>query len=215
MEDVPHPSPAARSTAAPAAHAWLTPRSGARMSVFGVALVILALPLPWFSPQQQGFEVVLWLTLGGRSGGGWIGVGTVIAALISNVSVLRQPGLPKPTWGPMVFQLVTLSLMVVLPGFWEATGAGPAIVIAPGYTLALAGVLVILLGSLVRTIIALRVPRQEPSSSRPRFRAVGTMSAGRHSQRGGDLQVTLPRGVQAAGCSEEPSPSSTVCRVGD
>lgn len=159
MKDLSHLSPAARSAAAPATHAWLTSRSGAQVSVFGVAMVLLALPMPWFSPQQHGFEVVLWLTLGGRSGGGWIGVGTVIAALISNVRALRQPGLPKPTWGPMVFQFVTLSLLVVLPGFWEATVAGPAFVIAPGYMLALAGVFVILLGSVVRTVTALRALR--------------------------------------------------------
>ena len=61
MEDVAHPPPAARSAAAPAARAWLTPRSGARVSVLGVGLVILALPFPWFPSQPNGLEVVLWL----------------------------------------------------------------------------------------------------------------------------------------------------------
>ena len=179
MEDVSHPPPAARSAAAPTARAWLTPRSGARVSVLGVALVLLALPMLWFPPQQHGFEVVLWLTLGGRSGGGWIGVGTVIAALLSNVSALRQPGLPRPTWVLIGFLLVTLYLMGVLPGFWEAAGAGPDFVIAPGYWVALAGVIVLLLGGLVQTSTVLRAPRQRPSSLRPHSRAVGTMSAGR------------------------------------
>jgi hypothetical protein len=183
MKDVPHPSPAARSAAVTTARAWLTPRSGARVSVLGVSLVCLSLPLPWFAPRQPGWEVVLWLTLGGRSGGGWIGVGTVIAALISNVRALRQPGPPKPTWGTIGFLLVTLYLMEVLPGFWAAAGAGPALVIASGYPLALAGFLAILLGSLVRTSIVLGALRQEPSSLRPRSRAFGAMSAGRHSQR--------------------------------
>src|SRR5262245_48558985 len=137
MENVAHPPPAARAEALPSARAWLTPRSGALVSVLGVALVSLSLPLLWFPPEQSGWEVVLTLTLGGRSGGGWIGVGTVIAALLSNVSALRQPGLPRPTWGTIAFLLVTLYLMGALPGFWAAAVAGPAFVIAPGYWVAL------------------------------------------------------------------------------
>jgi hypothetical protein len=192
MKEVSHPPPSACSDAAPAARAWLTPRSGARVSVLGVALVSLSLPLSWFSPQQPGWEVVLWLTLGGRSGGGWIGVGTVIAALISNVIALQHPEPPRPTWGHIGFLLVTLYLMGVLPGFWKVAVAEHDFVIAPGYWVALAGVVVIWLGSLVRASTVLRAPRQEPSS-RLHSRAGGAMSAGRGSLRGGGRHGAGPR----------------------
>ena len=207
MRDISHPPPAARSAAAPAARAWLTPRSGELVSVLGGALVCLSLPLPWF-PLQHGWEVVLTLTLGERSGWGWIGVGTVIATLSSQVSAFRQPGHPKPIWVYTGLLLVTLYCMGVLPGFWVAAVAGPALVIAPGYWVALVGVVVLWLGSLVRDLTALRPQPQEPASSRPRSRAVGAMSAGRLSQRGGEQQGAQTRGAQAAGCSEDRSPCS-------
>jgi hypothetical protein len=130
-----------------------------------VALVILALPLPWFPQQQNGLEVILWLTLGGRSGGGWIGVGTVSAALLSNVRALQQTGLPKPTWGLIEFLLVTLYLMGVLPGFWEGAVAGSTMIISPGYWVALAGVVVLLLGSLMRNLTAPELPSNVNSRS--------------------------------------------------
>lgn len=173
MEDVAHPTPSASSAAAPPARAWLPPHTGALVSVLGGVLVLLALPLPWFSPQQPGWEVVLWLTLGERSGWGWIGVGTVIAALSSQVSALRQPGRPTPTWVYTGLLLVTLYCMGVLPGFWAGAVARPALVIAPGYWVGLAGVSVLLLGSLVRDLTALRVQRRDPASSHPRSERLG------------------------------------------
>jgi hypothetical protein len=152
------------------------------VSVLGAALVSLSLPLPWFPP-QHGWEVVLTLTLGERSGWGWIGVLTVIAALSSQVSALLQPGRPKLIGVYTALLLVTLYCLGVLPGFWEGAVAGPALVIAPGFWVGLAGVVVLWLGSLVRDLTALRHQPQEPTSSRPHSRGVGTASARRHSKR--------------------------------